>query len=75
MYECQLAGDFYESFEGHIRSVTDVKRYQGIGNTSRDAKSKAATAALKKLKEFMPGVKVRKDAGMATSFLPPHLVL
>ena len=34
----------------------ETKRYQGIGVTSREAKYKAASLAVKKFKSFMPGV-------------------
>jgi dsRNA-specific ribonuclease len=59
VYECQLEGDWYELFEGKVRCVNEVKRFQGIGVSNRDAKAKAALAALKKLKDFMPGCRVR----------------
>lgn len=38
--------------------MNEVKRFQGIGRSVRDAKSKAAISALKKLKDYMPGCRV-----------------
>jgi hypothetical protein len=48
----------FEAYDGTIRMIQETKRFQGIGKTTRDAKAKAATVALKKLKDFMPGVRV-----------------
>ena len=54
--ECKMTGEWIERIDGKVvRSVGD-RIYQGIDKTTRDAKMAAATAALTKLKEDLPGI-------------------
>ena len=55
--EVVLTGHWFEAVGTELReSVTD-RRFQGIAKTTRDARCKAAEAALQKMKKTMPGLK------------------
>ena len=47
---------WHEIVDGVPQSKMETKRYQGMGTSSREAKFKAASLAVKKFKSFMPGV-------------------
>eukprot|EP00945_MAST-04E_sp_MAST-4E-sp1_P005854 g5854.t1 len=54
--ECQMTGEWIERIDGKIVRSTGDRVYQGIDKTTRDAKMAAATKALTKLKEDLPGI-------------------
>eukprot|EP00904_Undaria_pinnatifida_P002728 jgi/Undpi1/12456/HiC_scaffold_5.g02127.m1 len=57
--EVRLEGEWVEpsSDKGVVRSV-DVRRFQGIGKSTREGRMAAAEAALRKLRSLMPGIEV-----------------
>lgn len=54
-----IEGEWFELFHGVPKCHFGIKRFQGIGKTTREAKFQACTGALNKLKETMPGFRVR----------------
>lgn len=55
-WQLHITGMWHEIVNGVPTSRLETKRYQGMGTTSREAKFKAASAAVNKFKSFMPGV-------------------
>jgi len=51
-----LAGTWYKIVDGKSEGTYEVRRYQGMGNTTREAKFDAATNAILKMGEAVPGV-------------------
>ena len=54
--EVHLTGTWSEMVDGAVRKATETRKYDGIGKSTREAKFAAATAALSKLKEHIPGI-------------------
>ncbi len=54
--EVHLTGTWSEMVDGAVRKTTETRKYDGIGKSTREAKFAAATAALSKLKEHIPGI-------------------
>jgi len=58
--ECQLTGTWHELDKKGMPTVyKGMKRFQGIGQTTREAKFKSVNAALSKLRALMPGLKFK----------------
>ena len=56
--EVSLSGVWTDLVDGKPQSKFKAKVFQGIGKTTREAKFKAASASLQKLRDIMPGLKV-----------------
>ena len=50
-----LSGDWHELINGEPRSYFDVKKFQGIGKSTREAKYACVSSALAILRKQMPG--------------------
>ena len=48
-------GTWYKIERGQTTATEEVKRYQGMGNTTREAKFNAATNAILKMGDSIPG--------------------
>lgn len=57
--EVTLSGMWHKIEGGEILSEFGVRKFQGMGNNTREAKYAAATAALVKLGDSMPGIKFK----------------
>ncbi len=56
VYEVKVVGDWFDMVDGVLKMTPNsTKQFQGIGKNTKDAKTSAAQAALKKMKEYMPG--------------------
>ena len=55
-----LSGIWYFYDNGEVSGKFKARRFQGMGNTTRDAKYAAAKAALLNMGESMPGVKYKE---------------
>lgn len=53
-----LSGDWYSIVHGTPVSEYAVRKFQGMGNTTREAKYKAAAAANVSLGDAMPGISI-----------------
>lgn len=54
--EVTLTGHWFDIVDGESKSSFGVKRYQGMGGTTKDAKYDAATIAILKMGTHLPGV-------------------
>lgn len=55
--EVSLTGHWFELVDGDLRESHGARKFQGIGKTTREARYKAAEAALTKMRATMPGLK------------------
>lgn len=55
--EVALTGHWFELVDGELRESHGARKFQGIGKTTREARYKAAEAALTKMRATMPGLK------------------
>lgn len=57
--QVQLSGEWAErSADGTMVRSVGMRRFQGIGKTTREARNHAADCALKRLRALMPGIEV-----------------
>jgi hypothetical protein len=54
--QLSIAGMWHYRKDGAPVSQYEVKRFQGIASTTKDAKYAAAKKAIEKFKTFMPGI-------------------
>lgn len=55
IFEVQLKGMFHRLVDGEIIGENLIKKFQGMGHTTKEAKYNAASNALINLGEAMPG--------------------
>lgn len=60
VFELQLSGMWHEIVHGAATSHYQLKRFQGIGKTTKDAKYDCVKGALEALSKQMPGVKFKE---------------
>lgn len=59
MKQVRLEGEWTEpASDGKIVRSVGLRRFQGIGKSTREGRMNAAEAALKKLRDMMPGLDV-----------------
>jgi hypothetical protein len=51
-----MEGEWREVVDGTIQVTTETRVYEGIGKRTREAKFKAATNAISRLKKYIPGM-------------------
>eukprot|EP01041_Mallomonas_annulata_P002379 gene2379-4623_t len=68
LFELQLSGIWHDLVKDVPQSHYELRRYQGVGQTSREAKYGAVTAALLSLEKQMPGIKYK------VGVIPPEWV-
>lgn len=57
--QVRLEGEWTEpASDGRIERSVGLRRFQGIGKSTREGRMNAAEAALKKLRDMMPGLDV-----------------
>lgn len=57
LVEAILDGEWVEYVNGSLRQTKEKRSFEGLGISTRDGRAKAAAFALRKLKEFVPGIK------------------
>lgn len=60
-HQVRLEGEWMEpSSDGGITRTIGLRRFQGIGKSTREGRMNAAETALKKLRDMMPGLDVEQ---------------
>jgi ankyrin repeat protein len=57
--ELRLSGIWYKFEDGEIKSEYGIRKFQGMANTTREAKYAAATTAIVNLGDAMPGLRYK----------------